>query len=427
MKITIFAAGSRGDIQPCVALGRGLQSAGYSVRLAAPENFASFVQEHGVAFAPLRGDVQAIMASDTGRAFMESGGGNPLRSIRAIRELIAPVVMQMAQDLHAACEDADALICLGVFGAFGRCIAEARGIPVIHVEPTPLLGSQAFPAPSWPIQISLGGLHNALSGWAMLQVIWLWYRPFIAEFRAHLGLPPFSARLFHRGMRTTPLLSAYSPRIIPPPPDWPETTHITGYFFLDSGSGWQPPPGLEDFLAAGDPPVCIGFGSMSGSDPDRLAGIILEALELSGQRAVLLTGWGGLALPDGSESAFVLESAPHSWLFPHCTAVVHHGGAGTTAEGLRAGVPTVIVPFVLDQPFWGARVRAMGLGPAPIPQKRLTAGRLAAAIRQAVEDDEMRQRARACGQAIRAEDGVGSAVDLVRRYFGAPNGAEGNA
>ena len=168
MKITIFAAGSRGDIQPCIALGRGLQQAGYRVCLAAPQDFAGFVQQHGVDFFPLRGDVQQIMASDTGRKFMETGGANPLKSIRAIRTLIAPVVMSMAEDAYAACRDAEALICLGVFSPFGQAIAETVRIPILHVEPTPLLPTRAFPAPSWPIQRDLGGLHNYLSGLAML-------------------------------------------------------------------------------------------------------------------------------------------------------------------------------------------------------------------------------------------------------------------
>ncbi len=145
MKITVFAAGSRGDIQPCVALSRGLQQAGYTVRLAAPEDFAGFIQEYGVDFYPLRGDVQQIMASDTGRKFMETGGANPLKSIRAVRTMIGPVIMSMAEDAYDSCRDADAMICLGVFAAFGQSIAEALRIPIIHVEPTPLLPKQSFP------------------------------------------------------------------------------------------------------------------------------------------------------------------------------------------------------------------------------------------------------------------------------------------
>jgi UDP:flavonoid glycosyltransferase YjiC (YdhE family) len=424
MKITFFAAGSRGDIQPCVVLSRGLQQAGYRVSLAAPQDFAEFIQKHGVGFYPLRGDVQQIMASDTGRSFMESGGANPIKSIRAVRTMIGPVVMTMVEDAYAACRDADAMICLGVFGAFGQSIAEALGIPMINVEPTPLLPTRAFPAPSWPIQKDLGGLHNFLSGVVMLWVIWLWYSPFVNDFRRRLGLSPYSANNFYSALRSAPMLSAYSPSIIPHPADWPESVHVAGYFFLDTTTDWQPSSELKAFLEAGDPPVYIGFGSMAGRNPEQLATLVIEALAKSGQRGLLLTGWGGLRTELAPDNVFVLDSAPHSWLFPRMAAVVHHGGAGTTAEGLRAGVPTVIVPFVLDQPFWGARIKALGLGPDPIRRKNLTTDRLADAIRTAVTDSGIKQRANSCGERIRAENGVSNGVNFVRQYLGEPSGAE---
>ena len=420
MKITLFAAGSQGDIQPCVALGKALAQAGYAVRLAAPENFASFVAEHGLPFYPLRGDVQQIMAGDTAREFMQSGGANPLRSISAIRKLVAPVVMQMAEDLYAACQDTHALICLGVFSAFGHSISSALHLPLINLEPAPLLPTRAFAAPSWPLQRDLGGLHNFFSGLAMLQVVWLWYRPFVNDFRRRLGLPSLSAAGFYRSLRSTPMISAYSPSIIPHPPDWPPDLHVVGYFFLDGHLGYTPPPELQSFLDAGDPPVYIGFGSMAGRHPQRLAGLVSDALALSRQRGVLLTGWGGLGGASAPGNLFILESAPHSWLFPRMAALVHHGGAGTTAEGLRAGVPAVIVPFAFDQSFWGARLAALGLGPPPLPLKQLTASRLADAITFAVSHPATRQRAQACGAAIRLQDGLGNAVEVVRQVFGEP-------
>ncbi len=424
MKITIFAAGSRGDIQPCVVLARGLQQAGHQVRLAAPADFAGFVQQHAVDFFPLRGDVQQMMASDTGRQFMETGGANPLKSILGMRKLIAPVIMQMAEDAYAACHDTDALICLGVFGAFGQSIAEALQLPLIHIEPAPLLPTKAFPAPSWPIQKDWGGLHNYLSGVAMLQTVWLWHRPFVNDFRQRLGLPAYTGAQFRRALRSTPMLSLYSATIIPHPADWPDSLHVTGYLFLDTQADWQPSSELLAFLAAGEPPVYVGFGSMAGRNPQRLAGLILEALASCGRRGLLLTGWGGMHTSAVPDNVFVLDSAPHSWLFPRMAAVVHHGGAGTTAEGLRAGIPTVIVPFAFDQSFWGARIKALGLGPDPIPQKQLTADRLAGAISAAVTNPAIKQRAQAYGAAIRAEDGIGSAVKVIERYFGAPGAGE---
>jgi sterol 3beta-glucosyltransferase len=264
----------------------------------------------------------------------------------------------------------------------------------------------------------LGGWHNVLAGLAMLEVIWLWYSPFVNEYRKSLGLPTYSATSFYRVLRSTPMLGAYSPRLIPHPADWPDSAHVTGYFFLDTTADWQPSSELHTFLEAGDPPVYIGFGSMAGRNPEQLARLSIDALARSGQRGLLLTGWGGLRPESVPDHVFVIDAAPHSWLFPRMAAVVHHGGAGTTAEGLRAGVPNVIVPFILDQPFWGARIKAMGLGPDPIPHKRLTVDRLANAIKIAVTDPGIRQRAGSCGAALRAENGPGNAAAIIRHYFG---------
>jgi UDP:flavonoid glycosyltransferase YjiC (YdhE family) len=419
MRITVFAAGSRGDVQPAVALGRALIAAGYAVTLAAPADFKDFIEQHGVPCHPLRGDVQAIMAGETGRRFMERGSLNPLQSIRAMRAMLAPVIGAMTGDLRAACRGADALACLAVFAGFGRAIAESQGLPQINFEPTPVLPTAAFPAAGWPVQANLGGWLSRLSGVAMLHVIWQWYRPFVNDFRQGLGLPAYSGRQFIDDLRRTPLVGAYSPRVIPPPGDWPATARVTGYFWLE-GEDWQPPAALEAFLAAGRPPVYVGFGSMAGRDPAQTASLALEALALSGQRGVLVTGWGGLRAGSVPANVLVLAGAPHARLFPRMAAVVHHGGAGTTAEGLRAGVPAVVVPFIVDQRFWGARVRALGAGPRPIPRKALTARKLAAAIDRAVHDEAMRARAERLGAALRAEDGLGAAVSVIRQCLGPP-------
>lgn len=418
MKITVIAAGSRGDIQPCIALSRGLQQAGYQICLTAPENFAGFIEAHEVGFRPLRGDVQKIMASSTGQKFMETGGANPIKSVRAMRKMIGSVFMKMAQDAYSACQDAEAIICQGVFSPLGQSIAEALNVPIINIEPTPLLPTRSFPAPSWPIQRDWGGLHNHSSGIFMLQVIWQWYSHLVNEFRGQLGLSTYTFADFYRTLRSVPMLGAYSPGIIPHPPDWPNSVHITGYLFLDTPLDWQPSPELNAFLEAGDPPVYIGFGSMAGRSPEQFSRLILDALAQSGQRGLLLTGWGGLYAETVPENVFVIDSVPHRWLFPRMAAVVHHGGAGTTAEGLRAGVPTIILPFVFDQPFWGARVKALGLGPNPIPQKNLTTDRLANAIRIAVADPNIKQNAVACGEVMRVENGIDNAIKIITRYFG---------
>ena len=209
-----------------------------------------------------------------------------------------------------------------------------------------------------------------------------------------------------------PMIAGYSPAVFPKPTDWPAWVHVTGYWFLNAEAGWQPPAALVDFLQAGPAPVYIGFGSMAGRNPEQRAETAIKALERSGQRGILLTGWGGLQAGDLPDFVFAVDSVPHDWLFPQMAAVVHHGGAGTTAAGLRAGAPTVIVPFFGDQPFWGRRVAELGVGTRPIAQKQLSVERLAAAIRTAACDLDMRRRAQELSQRIGREDGIGRAVEV---------------
>ena len=231
-----------------------------------------------------------------------------------------------------------------------------------------------------------------------------------------LDLPPQTLQDNRRGMRETLVVQGFSAHVVPHPRDWPANIHTAGYWFLDERE-WTPRQALLDFLQAGDPPVYIGFGSMTGRNPEALTHTLVAAATQSGQRAILQSGWSNLGQTDLPPHIFLLDSAPHSWLFPRMSAVVHHGGAGTTAAGLRAGVPTIVVPHLADQPFWGARMAALGVGPQPIPRSKLTVENLAAAIRQATGDAGMRRRAATLSAHIRAEDGIGTAVALIDRHL----------
>jgi UDP:flavonoid glycosyltransferase YjiC (YdhE family) len=234
-----------------------------------------------------------------------------------------------------------------------------------------------------------------------------------------MGLPsmPLFASLKDIWKGEVPVLYCFSPNVVPPATDHGENVKVCGYWFVDRPADWQPSVELMAFLEAGPAPVYIGFGSMTDRNPEALTRIALDALAASGQRGVLLSGWGGIGKENLPDTVFVIDSAPHDWLFPKMAAVVHHGGAGTTAASLRAGVPSIVVPFIADQPFWGDRVHKLGVGPAPLPRKQLTAAALADAIRTAVGNQEMRTRAAALGDCIRSENGVQVAVELAERYF----------
>lgn len=228
-----------------------------------------------------------------------------------------------------------------------------------------------------------------------------------------LPIAPFFGPYNSAASRLYPIVYGFSPAVIPKPSDW-RNTHVTGYWFLDESPDWIPPAALLDFLQQGAPPVYIGFGSMGSRDPEATADLVLQAIERTGQRAILQSGWGGLSKTDRPDNVFLVDSVPHSWLFSQVAAVVHHGGAGTTAAGLRAGVPNIVIPFFGDQPFWGRRIAELGVGPASIPRKQLTAERLAAAIHQVVTDRTMQQRAADLGAKIRAENGIAHVVAIVR-------------
>ncbi|MGE3908167.1 MAG: glycosyltransferase, partial [Chloroflexota bacterium] len=232
-----------------------------------------------------------------------------------------------------------------------------------------------------------------------------------------LDLPPIGllGPAFRRD-RTTPMLLCYSPVISPAPRDWPAWHHVTGTWFLDPPADFQPPAEIVEFLADGPPPVSVGFGSMVARDAERLTGLVVKALRLAGKRGILLGGWSGLGERIEGDDMLAVRSVEHHWLFPQVAAVIHHGGSGTTASGIRAGVPSIVTPFFADQPFWARRVYELGVGPAPLPQQKLTPEKLAAAIRRATEDQGIRARAAKLGAAVQAEDGVGRAAAVFESY-----------
>ncbi|MFO7322884.1 MAG: glycosyltransferase [Chloroflexota bacterium] len=413
MNITILTLGSRGDVQPYVALGVGLKAVGHNVTVCTGRNFESFITAHGLTYGFMDADFLQLMQDPATRKSLQ-GRGNPVKLMREVFDLLRRVL----NDAWKAAQGSDAII-YHPKALAGYHIAEKLRIPAFVSAPVPLLTPTAsFPSPLVPARMQLGPAFNRFSHAALLSMITLPYQRMINRWRREtLGLPPRRLFASERRINGQPVhvLYPFSRHVIPPPADWDEAVHVTGYWFLDDQAGWQPPQALLDFLDAGPAPVYIGFGSMSLNDPQATTHNVLAALEKTGQRGILATGWGGLSAADLPPNAFLLDAAPHDWLFPRMAAVVHHGGAGTTAAGLRAGLPTIICPFLGDQPFWGRRVHALGVGPAPIPQKRLNADNLAEAIRAATTDSAMRARAAALGERIRAEDGVGNAVAIVNR------------
>ena len=408
MNIAILTLGTRGDVQPYVALGAGLKEAGHDVTLVTGKGFEAMASGRGLRYIDLDIDLLELAASPEGLAALRS----PRAALRMVRELPPTMRRLLAEEWEAvASTRADAVVyhpkAMG-----GYHVAEALGVPGFLAFPIPALSpTRAFPTPVLPLP-NLGGPLNRMSYGVFFRSMGAPYRRMVNCWRQRtLGLPPLSplASELERDGKPVTKLYCCSPRVVPVPADWDESTKVTGYWFLEGTRGWRPPDQLSSFLKDGPSPVYVGFGS-TAPDPESSRAAALAVLKGLGLRGVLATGRSGMAGPQVIE----IEGAPHDWLFPRMAAVVHHGGAGTTAEGLRAGKPTAVFPSNFgDQLFWGRRVHALGAGPEPVPQKRLTTERLAATIRAVTEDEGMRRLAEELGEGIRAENGVARAVEII--------------
>lgn len=429
MKILILTYGSRGDVQPYVALGKGLKAAGHGVTLATSTRFRAFVEDHGLAFEPMSDALLALVDTDAGKDLLENGGtffGLASRGIRLMKRM-RPANEQLLRDSWRAAQACRPdLVVFHPKAAAAPHIAEKLGIGSMLATPIPIVvPTAAYRFPVFPT-LPLGGWYNRATHRFIRAVTNRSLRGYVARFRAEIGLPPLPSYDLTTTAdgRAIPVLHGHSEAVLPRPADWPDSAHVTGYWFLPAAADWAPAAELTDFLERGAAPVYVGFGSMAGRDPDRLAAETVEALGRAGLRGILATGWGGLRPETLPDTVLSIEHAPHDWLFPKVAAVVHHGGAGTTAAALRAGKPSVVVPFFGDQPFWAARLHALGVAPKPIPPKRLRAGPLAAALARATGDRDMRARAAAIGQQIGSEDGVAKAVVLIERYAAARQSAD---
>ena len=411
MRVSIHTLGTRGDVQPYLALALGLQVAGHEVLLAAPSQFEAFVGSRGIRFAHLPGEFLDLMETPEAKAAM-SGSGGFAAGFALIKHFKPIGRKELTQEWSAAKQLRPELIIYHPKAIAAPHIAERLGCPGVLASPLPgFTPTREFASPLVPFK-SLGPLnrvtHSLMAGSG--EAI---FRGMVAEWRvSELGLKSRPVR----PLRPVATLYAYSPHVLPVPRDWPESVDVTGYWFLDDDQDWGPDAAFSAFLGAREAPVYVGFGSMPGLDPEAMTKVIVEALARVRKRGVLATGGGAIGGRDTSSGhVHFIEGAPHDKLLPLMAACVHHGGAGSTAASLRAGKPTVICPFFGDQLFWGRRVEELGVGPAPIDKKQLTVEELAAAISTATSDLTIARRAKALGADIAAEDGVGRAIAFLQQ------------
>ena len=404
MRILIVTAGSRGDVAPFTGLGQRLQEAGHQVALAAHDRFADLVRECGLEYRALPGDPVELV-----RARMAAP------SPEAARSVFAAFLDELGEGVAAAAA-AGTDVLLTAFGPapLSRLVADGLGIPSVGVYLAPGVPTREFPPPGWPVTGQLSPDDNMAAGRDLLARTGSLYADMLRRLRARFDLPAPTAEAANPP-DDWPICHGYSPAVVPRPADWPATVQVTGYWWPATPPGWRPPGPLVDFLEAGPAPVFVGFGSMTPAH-EQLHDVVAAAVKRAGVRAVVQSGWAGLA-PAGDDILLVGD-LPHEWLFPRTAAVVHHAGAGTTGAGLRAGVPAVPVPVLVDQPFWADRLHRLGVAPHPLPLAELTADTLTDALRSCLERSTYRERATGLARRIRAEDGPAAVLSLLRQLEG---------
>lgn len=410
--LTLFTVGSRGDVEPYLALGLGLRAAGHTVRLATHERYRPEITAAGFEFSPIAGDPRLIVEGEPGRRWMESGR-NPLRTMRRLLDLTGDLFDQFLADSEAAMKGTEAVL-FSVLAFPPYHLAEAAGVPAVAAYLQPMSRTRAFP--SLFTRRGGSGWWNLASHVLTEQVIWLPVRSRVNRWRQGLGLGPLPVTGLYRPVyRSLPVLYGYSSLVVPRPEDWPAQVRVTGYWTRAEPDDWEPPAQLLDFLEAGPPPVYVGFGSRPERRPEALAELVLASIQQAGRRAVLLRGWGGLDA-DAGDDLLVVDEIPHTWLFPRMAAVVHHGGAGTTGTTLQSGTPSVVVPSFADQFFWAERTAVLGVG-LDLPRGKLTVETLVASLHRVMDDRSMGYQAEALGERLRAEDGVAQAVNALSQIL----------
>ncbi|MDV2884739.1 glycosyltransferase [Alkalihalophilus pseudofirmus] len=410
MLITMLASGTRGDTQPYIALGLELKKLGINVRIAASESYQGLVESYGFDYAPIRGDVTKIIESGVVKE-----ADNPFAFFSSLKNGDLMELMVGAQeDQHKACEGADAIV-YHPGSILGYFAAREMGIPSILASPFPMVPTNEYPAIIFYDKIRLGRLSNKLTHLIFEKGFWKMANSgFKRYWTEKFGKLPsdFTNPYPKQRTKANPTIVSLSPWVFPVPKDWPEHVHSFGYWFIEDQTAYKPSDELQQFLNYGDEPIYVGFGSVGDKKRAKEStDMVLEALDRTGKRGIINAG-GGMEERHHSKNVFYIKSVPHEWLFPYMSAVVHHGGAGTTAAALRSGVPQVIIPFGNDQFAWGRRMNELGVGAKAIPRKELTMEKLSEAIRY-TEITTVQENAKKLGAKIRSERGAQKAAKLI--------------
>ena len=402
MRIVIPTIGSRGDVQPFIALAQGLGQAGHSVTIATHPLMRSLVESHGVLFAPIGPDIDLARRVAAIRHGARNSGMGLIQGMRFGFDILE----RSHDDIMVQCRQAD-LVIVPTAVASGKNEAELLSLPYLSVTLMPW--AIPWDDPDRPLFKRV--VFRAIDGLVHL----ITTRP-LNRIRKRLGLPPVGEEGFTSARLN---LVPVSPAVFSPNPRWASHHRVVGYWFVESPEEWTPPADLCSFLEKGAPPVLISLGAMNLGDDDAFesASLFVKAIQQADVRAII-QGWdAGIARMSLPPNIYAAGSLPHGWLLPHCAGIVHHGGFGTTAAGLRAGIPALVIPHVADQFYWGQQVHDLGVGPQPIRHTKLDESALAAALEELIRNESLRRKASQLGEQIRSERGVENAVRLIEATF----------
>lgn len=421
MNVFIFTLGTRGDVQPYIALARGLNDAGHKATLCTSARFGRLAREYNVEASDFTDEFMNLLESEEARGAM-TNTANAILFFKQMKRLmqksaqLQPLIL--SDGWKAACAASPDLIVYHPKAYGGAHFSDILRIPSVMAVVMPgLVATAEFPALMFP-RLPLGPSYNLFTYRLLNGATRRMFSKHLSVWSTANGLPP--PRLGRRNPfgvarsdASPPVVHGYSRHVAPAPRDWPATVVTTGFWFLDHTPGWSPPSDLIHFLEAEPTPIYLGFGSMSDHRAKQRTSIVLDALAKANVRAVVSSGWGALAKSESSATIRFIDDVPHDWLFPRVAAVVHHGGAGTTAAGLRAGKPSVICPFIGDQPFWARCLHERGLSPASIPQRKLTSRNLADAILEALRNPAIQRACSDIAAKLATEDGLANAVKAL--------------
>ena len=421
--VFLLALGSRGDVQPVLALAIGLKSAGHEVVLATPMGFEDLVGGRGLTHVEVTDNPAVAVLNHPDEDLIKTAKRHPLREGRRLLSDYFAKMEAVMDAIPAASKDADLVFWWEPLAGFGRHIAEALGVPGVSGSlspdqmPTSTVAEPLPRPPSW-LPPSVRATYIRLGHAAHLQLVTSLYRSRVNRWRRDLlGLAelPRRASLAEKVAAPALRLSEVSPLVRDLPPEWQGSVVTTGYWTMPPGDEWTMPENLRAFLDDGEAPVFASVGTALNF-PAKLGPMIVEAARRAGVRLVLSSGWhraGGLDTGNLPPHVIEVGTVPYENVFPSMTGVIHTGGCGVTAEALRAGVPSVAMPVFADQPYWGRRIAELGVGPAPLSPRKVTVDQLTAAMRRFRDDESMRNKAAALGALLRAEDGVATAVQAI--------------